>query len=353
MGMGEALGMVFSGAAGEYAGNRANEIRSEDAARLAEAREVRMAELMNKYATEAREDTQAYGTSEREASQKYGTSEREATQAFQAGEAEKGRNFQAGQNALSRQHGEKLANMKMGGAGGAGANKGEDAEGNPNFEEQWTKNDQGQWGRVDVYANGTKHWVAAPKITAEMLNNREEALASAGKPSEGEILVDRLLAKPDVGVGTVRALADMSETGKGLYEAGQVMRSGEDKKAFNDQKRLNGLLLQGGVAAAKALGASGINTASEAKMYFESMPKLDYSSEDNYVTSLNEIKRYIQREKKGAGMRLGVPEDAYGYMVETKKPGEPEKATAGAGTMPAYTPAHEAAAPAGAPKKYW
>lgn len=351
MGMGEALGMIFSGAAGEYAGNRANQIRSEDAARLAEAREQRMAELQQKYAVENREDQQAYGTAEREAQQKYNTSERLGSQEFQSGEAEKGRQFTAGQNTLARQHSEKLANMKAG-----GVNKGENAEGEPNYEQQWTKNDQGQWGRVDVYANGTKHWVAAPKITAEMLNNREEALASAGKPSEGEILVDRLLAKPDVGVGTMRALADMSETGKGLYEAGQVLRSGEDKKAFNDQKRLNGLLLQGGVAAAKALGASGINTASEAKMYFESMPKLDYSSEDNYKASLNEIKRYIQSEKKGAGMRLGVPEEAYSYMRKTQQPGEPEKATAGVGAnLPAYTPAHEAAAAPAATglKKYW
>lgn len=353
MGMGEALGMMFSGAAGEYAGNRGNEIRDEEKQRLMEAREVRMAELQNRYATEAREDQQAYGTAERVAGQEYGTKEREASQAFTADQAAKSQAFQAGQNALSRASSEKVAGMKASGKG-----SGTDGEPGPGEEggvdTNWTKNEQGQWGRIDVYSNGRQKWTPANAQMSQRLDNREEAVNSAGKPSEGEMLVDKLLANPDVGVGTTRALADMSDVGKGAYELLQNVKGDENKQVFNAQKRLNGMLLQGGVAAAKALGASGINTAAEAKMYFEAMPKLDYSSVDNYKSSLNDIKRYIQSEKRNAGIRLGVDPSAYEYMNA-----KPEAAPAASGPatpppLPAYTPSHEAAAaPAGAPKKYW
>nr|UVX62846.1 MAG: hypothetical protein [Bacteriophage sp.] len=87
-GIGEALAYMFAGGAGEYAGNRGQEIRDEDKARLAEAREMKMMQLQ-----------QQYQTSEREATQKYGTSEREATQQFSAGESQKDRDFRAQQQA--------------------------------------------------------------------------------------------------------------------------------------------------------------------------------------------------------------------------------------------------------------
>lgn len=90
MSIGEALASMFAGAAGEYAGNRATEIRDEDKARLAEAREMKMMALQQKYQT-----------SEREATQAYGTSEREATQKFSAGESQKDRDFRADQQARS------------------------------------------------------------------------------------------------------------------------------------------------------------------------------------------------------------------------------------------------------------
>lgn len=87
-GIGEALAYMFAGGAGEAAGNRAAEIRDEDKARLAEAREMKLMALQQKYQT-----------SEREATQAYGTKEREATQAFSAGESQKDRDFRAQQQA--------------------------------------------------------------------------------------------------------------------------------------------------------------------------------------------------------------------------------------------------------------
>jgi len=87
-GIGEALAYMFAGGAGEAAGNRSQDLRDEAKARLAEAREMKLMALQQKYQT-----------SEREATQAYGTQEREATQQFSAGESQKDRDFRAQQQA--------------------------------------------------------------------------------------------------------------------------------------------------------------------------------------------------------------------------------------------------------------
>lgn len=101
-GIGEALAYMFAGGAGEYAGNRAQEIRDEDKARLAEAREMKMMQLQQQYATKEREATQAYGTSEREATQAFSSSEREARQAFEAQQQSERLGAQAAEGAKNR-----------------------------------------------------------------------------------------------------------------------------------------------------------------------------------------------------------------------------------------------------------
>lgn len=116
-GMGEALASMFAGAAGEYAGNRANEIREEDKARITNAREMKMMQLQ-----------QRYQTGEREATQKFKTGEREATQAFESDQSEKQRqhaasmqanqqSFTAGQNAMDRAQRDAIAKAKSDGTG--------------------------------------------------------------------------------------------------------------------------------------------------------------------------------------------------------------------------------------------
>ncbi len=47
-----------------------------------------------------------------------------------------------------------------------------------------------------------------------------------------------------------------------------------------------------GVAAARDMGASGINTIAEAKMYFQGMPQVDYSSPEAMQQSIREIQEY-------------------------------------------------------------
>ena len=360
MGMGEALGMMFSGAAGEYAGNRATQIRTEDAARLAEARETRMAELQQRYAVENREDQQAYGTSERESSQTFQAGESQKNRDFTTSERQSSQAFQAGQNALNRQNASDIAQAKLDAKSGIGPDGKPlaNAEGGEGFDKSWVKNDQGQWGRMDVYSNGQQKWTPATAQMSQTLNNRDDALRQADSPGRAEKMILDLYQNPDVGTGTARSIAGMSEAGKVAYEVGQNLGFG-NKQLYNKQKQLEGILRSEGVANAKALGASGINTIAEAKMYAEGMPPMDYSSPENYKQSLRDILDYIQENKRAQGVKLGVPAESYKYMDTfrqdmDKGPAEDKKAA-----MPAYVPSYEAAAPQGqqpaatGQKKYW
>lgn len=102
MSIGEALASMFAGAAGEAAGNRATEIRDEEKARLAEARELKMMAIQQKYQTSEREASQAYGTAERKDTQAFKSAEDEKDRAFRRSEREASQGFQAGENAKSR-----------------------------------------------------------------------------------------------------------------------------------------------------------------------------------------------------------------------------------------------------------
>lgn len=101
-GIGEALASMFAGAAGEAAGNRVTEIRDEEKARIAEAREMKMMALQQKYQTSEREASQAYGTSERKDTQNYQAGEKQKDRDFQSSERIASQGFQAGENAKSR-----------------------------------------------------------------------------------------------------------------------------------------------------------------------------------------------------------------------------------------------------------
>lgn len=102
MSIGEALASMFAGAAGEAAGNRAVEIRDEEKARIAEAREMKMMALQQKYQTSEREASQAYSTAERQDTQGWQSGEKQKDRDFQSSERAASQSFQAGENAKSR-----------------------------------------------------------------------------------------------------------------------------------------------------------------------------------------------------------------------------------------------------------
>lgn len=143
-GIGEALASMFAGAAGEAAGNRVTEIRDEEKARIAEAREMKMMALQQKYQTSEREATQAYGTKEREATQAYNSTEKDKDRAFQTSERQASQGFQASENAKNRAAKE--------GADGVGPN-GKRLQGTPQMEKDEDGNMTGRM--IFTYRDGS------------------------------------------------------------------------------------------------------------------------------------------------------------------------------------------------------
>lgn len=70
---------------------------------------------------------------------------------------------------------------------------------------------------------------------------------------------------------------------------------GDQRQLFNATKRIQGKMQNQGIAAARDMGASGINTVAEAKMYFQGMPQVDYSSPNAMQQSLRDIQQYTDQ----------------------------------------------------------
>lgn len=75
-------------------------------------------------------------------------------------------------------------------------------------------------------------------------------------------------------------------------EARSRLSGGEQRQLFNATKRIQGKMQNQGIAAARDMGASGINTVAEAKMYFQGMPQVDYSSPEAMQQSIRDIQQY-------------------------------------------------------------
>lgn len=67
---------------------------------------------------------------------------------------------------------------------------------------------------------------------------------------------------------------------------------GDQRKLYNAAQRVQGKMQNQGIAAARDMGASGINTVAEAKMYFQGMPQVDYSSPEAMQQSMRDIQQY-------------------------------------------------------------
>jgi hypothetical protein len=80
---------------------------------------------------------------------------------------------------------------------------------------------------------------------------------------------------------------------------------GEQRQLFNATKRIQGKMQNQGIAAARDMGASGINTVAEAKMYFQGMPQVDYSSPEAMQQSLRDIQQYTDQYNQQYSVNVG------------------------------------------------
>lgn len=81
--------------------------------------------------------------------------------------------------------------------------------------------------------------------------------------------------------------------------------SKEQRQLYNATQRIQGRMQNQGIAAARDMGASGINTVAEAKMYFQGMPQLDFSSPDAAQQSVRAIREYIDNYNQQYNVSVG------------------------------------------------
>ncbi|EEI2750640.1 DNA transfer protein [Salmonella enterica] len=79
----------------------------------------------------------------------------------------------------------------------------------------------------------------------------------------------------------------------------------EQRQLYNSAQRIQGRMQNQGVAAARDMGASGINTIAEAKMYFQGMPQVDYSSPEAMQQSIREIQQYTDNYNQQYNVNVG------------------------------------------------
>lgn len=99
------------------------------------------------------------------------------------------------------------------------------------------------------------------------------------------------------GVGTEPLTADISTRFSG----------GEERELYSAAKRIQGYMQNQGIGAARAMGASGINTVQEARMFFQSMPQLDMSSTESLRKSNLAIEKYVADYNARNNANLGSP----------------------------------------------
>lgn len=79
----------------------------------------------------------------------------------------------------------------------------------------------------------------------------------------------------------------------------------EQRQLYNSAQRIQGRMQNQGVAAARDMGAHGINTIAEAKMYFQGMPQVDYSSPEAMQQSIREIQEYTNNYNQQYNVNVG------------------------------------------------
>jgi len=79
----------------------------------------------------------------------------------------------------------------------------------------------------------------------------------------------------------------------------------EQRQLYNATQRIQGRMQNQGIAAARDMGASGINTVAEAKMYFQGMPQLDFSSPEAAQQSVRGIREYTDNYNQQYNVNIG------------------------------------------------
>ena len=98
---------------------------------------------------------------------------------------------------------------------------------------------------------------------------------------------------------------------------------GDQRQLYNATKRIQGKMQNQGIAAARDMGASGINTVAEAKMYFQGMPQIDYSSPEAMQQSVRDIQQYTDQYNQQYNVNVG----GRGKQSQPTQPAQKQQST--------------------------
>ncbi|EDK8707173.1 hypothetical protein GHH61_23590 [Salmonella enterica] len=176
--------------------------------------------------------------------------------------------------------------LAVAGANGGGIGIDED-ESQP---QGFTLQSNGQWTKPKFNAKGQQvgYEVAGVKQT-EQLNAQQ----NAGTPDPNSQLVSEDLntvnaATPEQINRFTGQLIGRSETARDVATS----LDSDTRKIYQASQRLSGQMGNAAIGAAKAAGASGINTEAEFKRFTASVPQLDYTSPENYKASVAKLQEY-------------------------------------------------------------
>ena len=194
-----------------------------------------------------------------------------------------------------------------GGATGGGIGLDDEESGNPAFK------DDGKGGLLKLSGwnkDGTPRYTAANSKDIATHNDQ----ANADNPDANTQLVtsdlDTLSNLSDDEIDQFTGhLISKNDTAQSTYAEAH----GKDAQAhLAASKRVSTQMGNSAIAAAKAAGASGINTEAEIKRFTAGVPQVRYTSPEDYKQSLKEIKEYAEnfkeqliRNKGGKGNSAG------------------------------------------------
>ncbi|MED9655250.1 phage DNA ejection protein [Escherichia coli] len=95
---------------------------------------------------------------------------------------------------------------------------------------------------------------------------------------------------------------------------------GDQRKLYNAAQRIQGKMQNQGIAAARDMGASGINTVAEAKMYFQGMPQVDFSSPEALQQSMRDIQQYTDNYNQQYNVNVGKSQRQQSQSTQVSQP---------------------------------
>lgn len=167
---------------------------------------------------------------------------------------------------------------------------------------------------------------AQTKTLSEAEANQTESVATSQYRKDAETL-RKAIADDNVGTftGSVAMLDRGSDNQPGLITnlRTNVLGNPKESIAYQTAQRIDGYQRNQGIEAARAMGASGINTAGEAELFFQGMPRINYTSKETLKASLDEIDAYVNayNAKKSRNGALSGPSAPSGSSASASASG--------------------------------